>query len=487
MNVALRLTKEDLVSSGLPIYRSLYQHIRTMIVSGELEAGHKLPPSRLLAADLSISRNTVNQAYEALVADGFLQVQQGAGYFVERQLNFDLLNVDHEDRSVSTAQPPLSSKAQTWLSAAGFRHSSPSNGPFSLSGPDVDGFPYADWARLLSRRWRLHGKQMVFENDPMGYEPLRQQVADYLRRSRGVKCSAHQVLIVSGAQQGIDLCGRVLWDEGDAVVLEDPCFPGARGVLQGAGVDVISQPIDQEGMILEDVEERSSLRSFFVTPSRNYPLGTTMSLQRRIQLLHLARKRQAWIIEDDFDSDFHFDGPPLSALQGLDDDERVFYIGSFSRVIFPALRLGFVVVPSSLVQVFQAVKSFSDGHTSIVHQAALADFMIEGFFDAHIRRMKKLYSKRREVMHHVLQQRFKGIFELLPGDGGLHTCVKLLRFHSDEALAQEVLRETGIVLLPLSRFYKIEPKMQGFVLPFANLSEVEITKSLEKLADFMKQ
>ncbi|SCA54782.1 Transcriptional regulator [Candidatus Terasakiella magnetica] len=473
--------------SKLPKYRVLYDLLREMVLSGLLVGGAVLPPSRSLAKQLKISRNTVNQSYEMLQSDGFLRSQQGSGVFVsEDVVDAQLISAEIEGEGEGDT-PDISPRVREWVSVRR-RHGRVVNAqPFSTGQPALDEFPFDIWARLLSRRWRLSGQALAVSEDASGYLLLRQHLAAYLQTSRGVKCSPEQIMIVSGAQQGLDLIARVLWSEGARVLVEDPAFPGMDGVIRGSGAELVSAPVDQDGILIEGFD---NIKSYMVTPSRNYPLGVTMSLARRLNLLKEARRQQAWIVEDDFDSEFRFDGPPLSSLQGLDRDGRVIYVGTFSRIIFPALRLGYLVLPQKLVEPFRVAKSYIDGHASIVHQAALADFFEEGYFSSHIRRMKKLYQERRGYLIERLEAELSEFVKILPADGGLHLCVVFKVDIDDVAFAAQ-LEKDGVTLRPLSPFYRCVAPLRGMVMGFAGFDREKtdaalqiVKKNLSKLPEF---
>lgn len=463
-----------------PLYRALYGHVRGMILCAQLKAGMRLPASRLLAKALKVSRNTVVEAYSLLQREGFVISQRGAGFFVADDLPKEGLGpapLFREGRNED--MPDISDRANILLHHHKSRRDVQNAQVFSPGRPALEEFPFDVWARLLSRRWRLSGPRLAMAEDPAGHLALRLQLSAHLKSSRGVNCDAHQILIVSGAQQGLDLIARVLWNKGDNIVLDDPGFPGIDAVVEGAGATLLPVSIDGDGM---DVEKAAhvykDVKSFLVTPSRNYPLGNTMSLARRLSLIELARKRKAWIIEDDYDSDFRFDGNPLSSLQGLDQDGRVIYVGTFSRILFPALRLGFVVLPKPLVSAFLATKAYSDGHTSIVHQAALADFFEEGYYQSHLRRMRKLYKERRAFLLQALDQGFSEELEVFPSDGGLHICVAFKKRRDDVKFAEQ-LKAEGVIIRPLSRFFRNKEKQSGFLLGFAGYNQEEVRRGLE--------
>jgi len=482
----LNIAEDWKVNTGQALYRALYDHFRKLILSGDLKSGTQLPASRNLAEILDLSRNTVIEGYSLLQADGFIYSKTGAGYYVSDNLaEENLFTTGSIDHNVDVTAPQISERAKNWLRLHDQSRHTQNAQAFAPGRTALEDFPFDVWARLLSRRWRLSGTRLGMIEDPAGYLPLRTQLADHLKSSRGVNCDADQILIVSGAQQGLDLIGRVLWEAGDDIVVDDPGFAGINGVVEGAGANLHPISIDEEGMDVETADTvHKDVKTFLVTPSRNYPLGVTMSLARRLSLLKVARDKSAWVVEDDYDSDFRFEGRPLSSLQGLDQDGRVIYVGSFSRILFPALRLGFVVLPKTLVPAFLAAKSYIDGHTSIIHQAALADFFEEGYYASHLRRMRKLYKVRRQYMLDILENDFRDELRVLPSDGGLHICVAFKQPRDDIKFASKLEAE-GIIVRPLSRFYRNGNKQSGFLMGFAGYSENEVRLGLGKLREIL--
>ena len=349
-------------SSGAPYYRQLYDGVRRAILSGLLPAGTRLPSTRTLAAELGISRTTVVTAFEQLLAEGYLEGKVGSGTFVARYLPDDLLSVafkaDRESRPARSGRG-LSGRgavlAATPTTAVRDRGSPRA---FRPGVPALDEFPDAAWRRVSTKVWRKPSGGLLGYGDPAGYRPLREAIARYLGASRAVRCVPEQVIVVSGSQQALDLAARVLLDPGDTVWVEDPGYMGARGTLSGAGARLVPVPVDGEGLgVAVGVARELDARLACVTPSHQYPLGVTMSLSRRLELLGWANRSGAWVVEDDYDSEYRYTGCPLEALQGLDSEGRVLYIGTFSKVLFPALRLGYLVVPSDLIDAFVSARA----------------------------------------------------------------------------------------------------------------------------------
>jgi GntR family transcriptional regulator/MocR family aminotransferase len=418
--------------SSAPLHRQLYSGLRDAILSGRLAAGARLPATRALASELAISRNTVLDAYAQLMAEGYVTGQIGSGTYVAHALPEDLLQVHSSARPQPPEQPSPTSQPARALSRRGeliaktpvtvlHYQTSKSLSPISFrpGQPALDTFPLDTWRRIVDRRWRRTPRELLGYGDPAGYLPLREVIAAYLRAARAVHCDARQVIVVSGSQQALDLSARLLLDEGDAAWIEDPGYIGARGALLGAGARAVPVPVDAEGLEIATGAARSpQARMVYVTPSHQYPLGVTMSLTRRLALLEWASRAGAWVLEDDYDSEYRYAGRPLSSLQGLDSASRVIYMGTFSKVMFPALRLGYLVAPPDLVDAFVAARALADRHTPSVEQAALAEFITDGHFARHIRRMRALYAERQATLVGEARRELAGLLEVAPAAGG---------------------------------------------------------------------
>jgi GntR family transcriptional regulator/MocR family aminotransferase len=385
-------------TSAVPLYRQLYDRLRLAILRGQLATGVRLPATRTFADQLGISRNTVYLAYQQLLAEGYLTSKVGYGTSVARVIPETLLTLPSPSRERALAREDT---VRSRLSRRGMNMarlpampgpsvpSEPGKPPAFRAGvPALDLFPYQIWAQMVARRVR-HSLQDASDNqDPAGYRPLREAIAAHIGVTRGVRCTADQVIVVSGAQAALDLAARILLDPGDLAWIEDPGYPGARGALAGAGAQLVPIPVKADGLEVRVGRVRCpGARLVYVTPSHQFPLGVTMSLAQRLALLEWANQAGAWILEDDYDSEYRFSGRPLEALQGLDGTGHVIYMGTFSKVLFPALRLGYLVVPPDLTEAFVAVRLFVDRHVPILEQMALADFITEGHFTRHIRRM----------------------------------------------------------------------------------------------------
>lgn len=410
--------------SGQPLQRQLYAALRDAIRAAALPAGTRLPSTRFLAESLALSRTTVSLAYEQLRAEGYVRGRERSGTFVNALLPDDTLvaarpgalpNERMSPRGAQTRTKPLSGKRLLSPSARGrllttlVVSSTPSRGGsppicFRMGTPALDRFPYSLWGKLLSRRWRALTAAQLAYGDPAGLLVLREAIAAYARQARAVQCDASQVIVVSGAQQGFDLVARALLDVGDTAVVEDPGYRGIRAALTAAGATVAPVAIDAQGLDVAAMRaDVPDARMACVTPSHQFPLGVTMSAPRRHALLEWARAGDGWILEDDFDSEYRFRARPLPSLQGMDDASRVLYIGTFSKTLFPALRLGYLIVPRPLVPTFTQARAAVDRHPATLEQSVLADFIGEGHFARHVRRMRALYAERQETLLSLLE------------------------------------------------------------------------------------
>ncbi|MCW9032922.1 MAG: PLP-dependent aminotransferase family protein [Rhodospirillales bacterium] len=475
---AIRLTEEE----EIPLYWQLYEELRKAILEGRLGAGSKLLSAREMAKELGVSRNTVNTAFDQLQAEGYITCQVGAGSFVAEGLP-DVLPeqaTHNKDQTLEKVTPPLSQWGEALKEKRVATRGRKSGLLFNPSQPALDAFPFDEWARIQGRRWRKPSEVLTLEEHPGGYQPLREAVADYLKAGRSLRCTPEQVIITSGGQQALDLAFRVLLNEGDQIWAEDPGFPGADGALQSVGASLVPVPLDEEGLDVKAGQiSAPDAKVALVTPSRNFPLGTAMSLNRRLELLSWAETNNRWIIEDDYDSEFRFDGRPLASLQGMDRHNQVLYVGTFSRVIFPALRLGYLVVPENLIHVVQAARLYMDGHGSILPQVVLSDFFHQGSFARHLRRMKKLYKARGEFLESELRQRFGNRYDITPTDSGMHL-VMFLPGLDDIALYRQ-LSNVGLGARPLSPLYRSSPKRTGLILGFGGFEERKLMKGIDKL------
>jgi len=482
-------------TANSPLYSQLSEFLREAILDGTLPRGTRLPATRSLANSLEVSRNTVVEAFNKLHSEGYLESQVGAGTFVSEDLPEQYTQVQH---------PPLASESSIRLHENSSQASSLSdraaqlrNTPLSLLDdpvgqlafrpgvPAFDAFPIETWSKLASRRWRSLPPSQLEYGNPAGYPPLRKAVAKYLRTSRGVRCEADQVLIVSGVQQAITLVARTLLDPEDEVYVEDPGFPRMQAAFASTGAQVSPVRIDEQGFSPAAVDDSASPCLVGVTPSNHYPLGITMSPSRRMDLLEWCALNDTWILEDDYDSEFQYSGRPFAALQGMDHVGRVLYTGTFSKVLFPALRIGYLVVPSNLVSPIKKMRSVTDRCTPRVPQMVLTDFITEGYLEEHIRQMRTLYADRQAALIEALRSEFPSFIEIESNDAGLHLVGRLPK-HVDDKAVSDQLAEHNIVALPLS-FYAEHPlERGGLLLGYAGLPSEQIVETVRTMKDLLE-
>jgi GntR family transcriptional regulator/MocR family aminotransferase len=472
--------------SSAPLHRQLYDRIRSAILTGLLSPGTQLPATRALAVDLDVSRTTVMAAFDQLLAEGYIEGRHGSGTYVSNSLPEHLLQAE-SDRRVATgraaATPRLSKRGQVLAAASSpFVQLGHTPRAFELGSPALDEFPVEIWGRLVTRCCRGTLPELLGRQESSGYRPLREAIAAYIGTARAVRCSAEQAIVVSGSNRAIDLVARVLLDPGDRAWVEDPCYPPARAAMLGAGAQVVPMPVDEEGLDVEAGLVRCpDARLAYVTPSHQYPTGVTMSLRRRLALLEWASSRSAWILEDDYDSEYRYVGRPLASLQGLDKQGRVLYLGSFSKVLFPALRLGYLVVPPGLVSAFSAAQRLLGGAPPSLEQAVLAEFITEGHFVRHVRRMRTLYAERQASLMRALQRELAGLLEVPVFDSGMHL-LAWLREGTDDRRVSRHAAAAGIVTQPLSAFAAAPVRRSGLLLGYAALSTSQIRDGVRRLA-----
>ena len=474
--------------SNVPLYQALYVHLRAAILSGELKGGMKLPSTRALAEELNISRNTVLTAYRQLLAEGYLDSSEGSGTFVAHVLPDLLLTAPRLDSPTSvepfqsdSLQPLFSERAKAQIAVS----LPPTIGkprPFLAEAPALDVFPYQLWSRLVVRQARRMPTSSFMYQDSAGYRPLGEAIAAHIAVSRQVHCTPEQVMIVPGSQGALDLATRMLINAGDPAWMEDPGYSGARGAFVGAGADVIPVPIDEEGLMVEiGIQRAPQARLVYLTPSHQFPLGVTMSLARRLELLDWAKRANAYILEDDYDSEFRFATRPLATLQGLDHADRVIYVGTFSKVLFPSIRIGYMILPPALVDAFLKVRRLVDIHSPMLEQAVLADFMMEGHFTRHLRRMRALYAERRSAL---LEAASELPLKIDSPEAGIH-CVGWLPDEIDDRALANQAADYDLHLTPISSFC-IEPlPRKGLLLGYGGFGVQEIRDGVQRLESLL--
>jgi GntR family transcriptional regulator/MocR family aminotransferase len=465
-----------------PLHKQVYEGFRMAIIRGNLRPGQRVPSSRTLVEELGISRIPVLNAYAQLLAEGYFESRKGAGTFVSNALPESLtICKDKAPQSAQAGSGPrpvarrgllLSAERPPW--AGGW-------GAFSVHQPAFDRFPFQIWSSIILRHCRSPRLNAIHNVDPLGTETFREAICSYLRTARAVHCEPHQVMVVSGSQQALEIAARVLLGKGSALWVEDPGYRLARNVFEGAGCRLIPVPVDEDGLVVSiGIKRCPKARAVYVTPSHQYPLGATMSAGRRMQLLNWAQSAGSWIIEDDYDSEYRFESAPISSLQGLDRNARVIYIGTFSKVLFPSLRLGYIVIPEDLVDHFAAVRSVMDIFPPYLYQEAITDFMREGHFARHIRKMRLLYGERRTALVNGIRDQLGPEFEIHGTQAGMHLALTLPRGLSDLEIAHKAAAK-GIWLWPLSPSYLTKSPRQGLILGFGNTSVEDMPRAVSQL------
>ncbi|MEW6125845.1 MAG: PLP-dependent aminotransferase family protein [Acidobacteriota bacterium] len=471
--------------NGVSLFQQIYEGLRQAILFRRLRVGMRLPPTRHLAQELKVSRNTVMGAFEQLIAEGYLTGKQGSGTFVAEELPDDLLQARAESLKVRPQKNSVRKIAKRGksLSYAAFSFSTESNKPraFQTGLSAIDEFPLEIWARIVAKRLRKMPRTFLDYGDSLGFLPLREAIAEYLTVSRGARCEASQIIIVAGSQQGLDLAARVLLDKGDEVWIEDPNYPGAHGALLGAGAKLAPVPIDGEGINVKAGKQRAKKAcAVYVTPSHQFPLGVVMSLSRRLELLEWANQSSAWIIEDDYDSEFRYNGKPLAALQGLDNHNRVIYLGTFSKVLFPSLRLGYLVVPPDLVEPFGKAQAITMYQTALLEQVVLTDFINAGYFGRHVRRMRALYGERQAALIQAIRKDLHDFLDVEEDSAGMHL-VAWLKGNLNAVEIAEMALQNGVYVSPIS-FYCIKAKLrEGILLGYTGINPTEIRRGAKRL------
>lgn len=474
-------------SADLPLYRQLYLQLQEAILAGQLAPGTRLPSTRALAQELQVSRNTTLNAYDQLIAEGYIESKVGSGTCVTHTLPEETVYISRTRKQQTEASLPSDCPVEPQLSERGSRlnaipfveKSQPH--PFRPGLPAIDAFPFKLWGKLLQRSWQALDKNQLGYSNAMGYRPLREAIVHYLQTARGVRCTPEQVLITNGAQQALTLSTTVLLNHGDAAWLENPSYDGAKAALHSVGANIIPVRVDQEGLVVnEGIQQAPDARLAIISPSHQYPLGVTMSLRRRLELLNWANERQVWILEDDYDSEYRYAGPPLAALQGLDRTGRVIYIGTFSKVLFPALRIGYMVVPRSLIDPFRAARAHADRGAALLEQVVLTQFINEGHFARHIRRMRALYAKRQEVLVEVANHYLAGLLDVQPKETGLHLIGWLPEGVDDEMVSQR-LKAEGIAAPSLSSYAMTPLSRRGLLLGYTAIPVNDIVVGVKRM------
>jgi len=474
-------------TTGVPIFRQISDGLRRAILDGRLRPGQRIPSTRGLATDLGVSRLPVLSAYEQLLHEGYLVGRTGSGTFVCDSIPDHLLRTP----AVGTSRPAARRETRPRKRAVPNRPS-PTNWslplvPFQVGIPALDLFPHTAWAKLIARQVRAETLEQLAYVDPAGLRALRVAIAEHLRASRAVRCTADQVLIVPGSQAALRLAAATLLAPNDRVAIEEPGYFGAHRALRAAGAQLVPVPVDAEGLDVAALQRRGpDIRAVYVTPSHQYPLGATMSATRRFALLDWAARNDAWILEDDYDSEFRYISRPVSALQGMDVHDRVIYMGTFSKAFFPALRLGYIVVPATLWSGFLESRFAFDLFTPTLYQRALAEYLKEGHFARHLRRMRSAYLERRDAVLRGLALHCADLVRVHNSDAGLHVTVMLRNDAEDRGVAERLGRR-GVAALALSNAYVGPGRRQGLLLGFGCAEPQRLLDATRILGDVLRE
>jgi GntR family transcriptional regulator / MocR family aminotransferase len=472
-------------SGSKELWRWLRDELRSAILNGRLKRGARMPSSRGLARQYQCSRGTVVMAFEHLRAEGYIEGRKGTGTFVGLALPDDSLSASrpaiHLKRQVSRAG--ISKRGRIATEHVQTLPASRSIGKaFRSYEPAIDLFPVEVWSRISARVVRKAPRSLYGQGDALGYAPLRKAIAEYVGSTRGVRCEPGQVLVTAGTQQALDLIGRLLLDTGDGVFMEDPGYPGAVHAFRAAGARIIPISVDPEGPRIDLVRrQRQKAKLAYTTPANQFPLGITISLPRRLQLLNWAIAEGAWIVEDEYDAEYRYFGRPVPALQSLDESGSVIYIGTFTKMLFNSLRLGFVVLPDRVVDTFAAARSLSDRHPPTIQQAILAEFILEGYFSHHVRRMRQVYAERASILVEAAKRRLGGVIDVVHPGSGMRTIGWVRTGEHDLDLADRA-RSQGLELAALSQFTLRHSPPDGLVLGFAGCAPAELRSGVDILA-----
>jgi len=483
----------DPTHGSLPLHARIQRGIRQLILDNALGAGRALPATRRLAQSLGVSRDTVEAAYAQLEAEGFIERRVGSGSFVSahaQPLRRSTAAARVHAPKTAAATPQLSQRGASVFRAGGVRDFALPRA-FAPGLPETRRFPLQTWERLQRQVLKDYGTRVLQHSPPQGMEPLRQAIADYVNLERGAQATAERVLILTSSQQALTLCANVLLDAGDAVFVEDPVYSGARKAFDAAGLHCVPIPLDADGMQVERLTASTRAgKAVFLTPSHQFPTGATLSLERRLAVIEWARQARAWIIEDDYDSEFHYDGRPHACVQGLDAGDRTLYIGTFSKSLFPGLRLAYLVLPPALVAPMTVARTLLDGHSATLAQLTLARFIEGGHFGAHVRTMRSVYAERRDVMAKLLRKHLGAFLEpRVPGGGMQMPCL----FTRDMAEAEIVAKagRAGIDLLGLSPLHASPTARSawkpGVLMGFAAYAPAELAAAVKQLAKVLHE
>ncbi|HYO79298.1 MAG TPA: PLP-dependent aminotransferase family protein [Thermoanaerobaculia bacterium] len=471
-------------ASPTPLNRQLYEAIRGAILTKQLHAGSRLPSTRSLAADLQVSRNTVLLAFEQLLGEGYLESRTGSGTFVADTVPDEVLRTGARKPAAAATPVRRTTTRRARSLPAPITTTSDKRRAFEPALPALDLFPIQLWTRLIAKQWSRNGPALLDSlayGDAAGHLRLRTAIAQYVGAARGVACEAEQVIITNGLQHGLEMICRVLLEPNESVWFEDPGYPAARAAFIAAGAQVALVPVDAEGLdVAAGVAKCAAPRLIYLTPSHQFPLGVTMSVPRRLQLLDAARRSDAWILEDDYDGDYRHRTGPVPAVHGLDTDGRVIYVGTFSKSLFPALRLGYIIVPPAVVETFMRARALAGRTLPAIDQLVVADFIELGHFERHIRRMRAAYRERQEALIDSAARHLAGLATVSPTDAGMHSLAWLEQI--DDIAASRAAAEENLEAAPLSAFCGEVTLPDALVLGYGAVTPRQIRVATEALS-----
>lgn len=471
----------DPANGSLPLHERIQRAIRTLILEGTLSHGKALPASRALATSLNVSRDTVEAAYSSLHAEGFIERQTGRGSFVSSSARFLKPRIRQHPPTAETRKAKLSARGKVIYESGGIREFS-SPRPLAPGIPETRLFPIPTWERLQRQVLKEYQHKILEQSPPQGMERLRRAIAEYVNLERGTRASAEQVIVLTSSQQALALCSHVLLDNGESIVIEDPTYQGAHKAFKAAGLHPVPVPLDEKGISVDALNSLTEpARAIYLTPSHQYPTGVTLSLDRRLAVIDWANRHAAWIIEDDYDSEFHYEGKPMACLQGLDAYNRTIYIGTFTKSLFPGLRIAYMIVPSELTEPFTMARTLMDGHTASITQLTLAKFLEGGHFGAYIRKMRNVYVARRDKLASLMDEYLSDYVVYATPAGGMQMPCHLRHGLSEKDIAAAA-RRADIDILGLTGLYAVSPVSTGFLMGFAAYTEREIEDAVKKLA-----
>ncbi|MEJ8795190.1 PLP-dependent aminotransferase family protein [Trinickia caryophylli] len=477
---------DDPAHGALPLHARVQRAIRQLILEGALDAGHGLPASRALARSLGVSRDTVETAYGQLHAEGFIERRVGSGSFVSERARQLTRPRSAQRLSISGDAPPRLSRRGSALFEGGGVRDFFAPRPFAPGVPETRSFPLQTWERLERQVLKEYGTEALLHSPPQGMEPLRRAIADYVNLERGAHATPERVLVLTSSQQALVLCATVLLDPGDRIFVEDPMYHGASKAFAAAGLECVPVPLDADGMRVERLRDApQSAKAVFLTPSHQFPSGATLALDRRLAVIDWARQNEAWIIEDDYDSEFHYAGKPTACVQGLDTHGRTIYIGTFTKSLFPGLRIGYMILPPPLVAPMTVARTLLDGHSAPIPQLTLARFIEGGHFGAHVRTMRAVYAERRDVLARLVREYLADFVTARVPAGGMQMPCVLIRDIAEQEIVERA-RHAGIDLLGLTALHASSTHEAGFLMGFAAHAPNELSVSVKKLADILR-